>query len=348
MNTYSKTDYVTVSNLTKRFGQNTVFEGIEFGIKQGEFVTLLGPSGCGKSTLLRSLAGLNPVDNGTILVNGEDITHQTPQERGIGMVFQSYALFPNMTVEANIAFGLKMKKLDANTIKKDVEKVIQLVDLSGKEAYYPHQLSGGQRQRVALARALVVKPRILLLDEPLSALDAKIRKRLRQQIRDIQKELNLTTVFVTHDQEEAMIMSDRIFLMNNGEIVQQGTPEQIYTQPENEFVAGFMGHYNLMEAKQAKQLFNMDTQKKLAIRPESIYVEEVGRHYPEHISLPLKATIQHQQLLGNVIRYRVAMENCQDCHLTVDLLNRSSERLLANGHQLHLRFNLNEIQPVRA
>ncbi|WP_329354718.1 ABC transporter ATP-binding protein [Vibrio natriegens] len=337
--------YVTAKNLTKRFGDNTVFEDIQFSIEQGEFITLLGPSGCGKSTLLRSLAGLNPVDGGTISVNGEDITHQVPQERGIGMVFQSYALFPNMTVEGNIAFGLKMKKLDADIIQREVAKVIELVDLKGKEKQFPHQLSGGQRQRVALARALVVKPRILLLDEPLSALDAKIRKHLRQQIRDIQKEMNLTTIFVTHDQEEAMIMSDRIFLMNKGEIVQAGTPEEIYTQPANEFVAGFMGHYNLVEADHAKQLFNIDTQSKVAIRPESIYVREQGRQYGNHISAPQSGIIKNHQLLGNVIRYQVEVNECE---LTVDLLNRSSERLLANGSQLELLFNLNEIQPVRA
>lgn len=337
--------YVTAKNLTKRFGDNTVFEDIQFTIEQGEFITLLGPSGCGKSTLLRNLAGLNPVDGGMISVNGEDITYQVPQERGIGMVFQSYALFPNMTVEGNIAFGLKMKKLSADDIQREVTKVIDLVDLKGKEKQYPHQLSGGQRQRVALARALVVKPRILLLDEPLSALDAKIRKHLRQQIRDIQKEMNLTTIFVTHDQEEAMIMSDRIFLMNKGEIVQAGTPEEIYTQPANEFVAGFMGHYNLVEANQAKQLFNIDTTNKVAIRPESIYVKEQGRQYGSHISAPQIGIIKNHQLLGNVIRYQV---DVNECELTVDLLNRSSERLLANGSQLELLFNLNEIQPVRA
>jgi putative spermidine/putrescine transport system ATP-binding protein len=335
--------YVSVTQLTKRFGENTVFEDIDFTIEQGEFVTLLGPSGCGKSTLLRSLAGLNPVDSGVIAVDGEDITHQTPQQRGIGMVFQSYALFPNMTAFDNIAFGLKMKKLAADQIATDVAKVIALVDLQGKEQHYPHQLSGGQRQRVALARALVVRPRILLLDEPLSALDAKIRKRLRQQIRDIQKELNLTTVFVTHDQEEAMTMSDRIFLMNKGEIVQQGSPESIYTQPANEFVAGFMGHYNLVDAIHAKRLFNIDTDWKVAIRPESIYVREAGRQYDAHISAPQQGVIQDHQLLGNIIRYQVLVQGCE---LTVDLLNRSSERLLSTGTSLELLFNLNEIQPV--
>ncbi|MEJ2764655.1 ABC transporter ATP-binding protein [Photobacterium sp. MCCC 1A19761] len=337
--------YVTVNQLTKRFGDNTVFEDIGFQIEQGEFVTLLGPSGCGKSTLLRSLAGLNPVDGGEIWVDGVNITHQVPQQREIGMVFQSYALFPNMTVAENIAFGLKMKKLPAATIAKEVAKVIALVELKGKEKHYPHELSGGQRQRVALARALVVKPRILLLDEPLSALDAKIRKHLRQQIRDIQQELNLTTVFVTHDQEEAMIMSDRIFLMNQGEIVQQGSPEAIYTHPANEFVAGFMGHYNLVDADKARQLFAIETDWKVAIRPESIYVKEAGRQYGSHISAPQQGTIKHHQLLGNVIRYGVEVSGCE---LTVDLLNRSSERLMAPGSQLELLFNLNEIQPVRA
>ncbi|BEI24994.1 ABC transporter ATP-binding protein [Vibrio fluvialis] len=337
--------YVSVQQLTKRFGDNTVFESIQFDIQQGEFITLLGPSGCGKSTLLRSLAGLNPVDSGSIIVGGEEITHAAPQKRGIGMVFQSYALFPNMTVAGNIGFGLKMQGLDKATMAREVAQVIELVALQGKEECYPHQLSGGQRQRVALARALVVKPRILLLDEPLSALDAKIRKHLRQQIRDIQKELNLTTIFVTHDQEEAMTMSDRIFLMHQGKIVQQGSPESIYTQPANEFVAGFMGHYNLVDAAQAKTLFNLDTPWKVAIRPESIYVAEHGRHYGAHISAPQRAVIKSHQLLGNVIRYHVAVDECE---LTVDTLNRSSKRLLPSGSALELRFNLNEIQPVSA
>ncbi|EEX40084.1 ABC transporter ATP-binding protein [Vibrio furnissii] len=336
---------VSVQQLTKRFGNNTVFESIQFDIQQGEFITLLGPSGCGKSTLLRSLAGLNPVDSGSIFVGGEEITHAAPQKRGIGMVFQSYALFPNMTVAGNIGFGLKMQGRDKATMAREVAQVIELVALQGKEECYPHQLSGGQRQRVALARALVVKPRILLLDEPLSALDAKIRKHLRQQIRDIQKELNLTTIFVTHDQEEAMTMSDRIFLMHQGKIVQQGSPESIYTQPANEFVAGFMGHYNLVNAAQAKTLLNLDTPWKVAIRPESIYVAEQGRHYGAHISAPQRAVIKSHQLLGNVIRYHVAVDTCE---LTVDTLNRSSERLLPSGSALELRFNLNEIQPVSA
>ncbi|SGY95350.1 ABC transporter ATP-binding protein [Moritella viscosa] len=335
--------FVTVKNLQKSFGSNTVFSDINFSIKQGEFVTLLGPSGCGKSTLLRSLAGLNNVEAGEIWVGDQNITHLAPQKRDIGMVFQSYALFPNMTVANNIAFGLKMKKLSKNEISKQVARVIELVELKGKEHQYPHQLSGGQKQRVALARALVVQPKILLLDEPLSALDARIRKHLRQQICDIQKELNLTTVFVTHDQEEAMTMSDRIFLMNEGAIVQQGSAEKIYTQPHNEFVAGFMGHYNLLSTQQAQDVLNIQINGKLAIRPESIYVREAGRTYGEHISAPTQGIIKNHQLLGNVIRYQVTVKGCD---ITVDLLNRSSERLFKTGSQLELLFNLNELQQV--
>ena len=337
--------YVKVSQLAKSFGDVNVFQDINFEIEKGEFITLLGPSGCGKSTLLRCIAGLSQVDNGELWVDGENITDVSPQQREIGMVFQSYALFPNMTVEDNVAFGLKMKGISKSEARTEVKKMIDLVELDGKEKFYPSELSGGQRQRVALARALVVKPRILLLDEPLSALDAKIRKSLRQQILNIQRELNLTTVFVTHDQEEAMLLSDRIFLMDQGSIVQQGKPEEIYTKPVNEFVASFMGHYNLIEADTANQWFNLASQEKVAIRPESIYIREAGRQYGEHISAPMPATIVSHQLLGNVIRYNVKVEENE---LTVDLLNRSSERLMAKGSSLELMFNLNEIQPVRA
>jgi len=308
--------YVKVSQLTKSFGDVTVFQDINFEIEKGEFITLLGPSGCGKSTLLRCLAGLNQVDDGELWVDGEDITDISPQQREIGMVFQSYALFPNMTVEDNVAFGLKMKGISKSEARSEAKKMIDLVELDGKEKFYPSELSGGQRQRVALARALVVKPRILLLDEPLSALDAKIRKSLRQQILNIQRELNLTTVFVTHD-----------------------------TKPANEFVASFMGHYNLIEAETANQWFNLASQEKVAIRPESIYIREAGRKYGEHISAPMPATVLSHQLLGNVIRYNLKVEENE---LTVDLLNRSSERLMAKGSSLELMFNLNEIQPVRA
>ncbi|MGH8485487.1 MAG: ABC transporter ATP-binding protein, partial [Pseudomonas sp.] len=208
--------FVSVQNLQKSYAGSPVFNDINCQIEKGEFVTLLGPSGCGKSTLLRCIAGLTAVDSGKILLDGNDLVPLSPQKRGIGMVFQSYALFPNMTVEQNVAFGLRMQKVNAEESRTRVREVLQLVELQDFASRYPHQLSGGQCQRVALARSLVTRPRLLLLDEPLSALDARIRKHLREQIRQIQRELGLTTIFVTHDQEEALTMSDRIFLMYQG------------------------------------------------------------------------------------------------------------------------------------
>ncbi|WP_447839006.1 ABC transporter ATP-binding protein [Aeromonas salmonicida] len=317
--------HLEVSQLHKSYGETKVFEGIEFGIRKGELVTLLGPSGCGKSTLLRALAGLTPVDGGQVRMAGEDITWQAPQKRGIGMVFQSYALFPNMTVWDNVAFGLKMKPQPGRELAASVQEALSLVELDGFERRYPGELSGGQRQRVALARALVVRPRILLLDEPLSALDARIRRSLRLQIREIQQRLELTTIFVTHDQEEALTMSDRVFLMNKGSIVQSGTPEEIYTQPASEFVASFIGHYNLLAPEQAKSLFGPRFRGTLALRPESINLLPAGE---QSLDPCLPGVIRQQQLLGNIIRYQV---ECEAGLLTVDTLNRSARDLLPVG-----------------
>ena len=238
--------FVSVEHLQKTYSGTPVFSDINFTISKGEFVTLLGPSGCGKSTLLRCIAGLTPVDDGKILLDGQDIVPLNPQKRGIGMVFQSYALFPNMTVEQNVAFGLRMQKVNANDSQKRVAEVLQLVELNDFAKRYPHQLSGGQCQRVALARSLVTRPRLLLLDEPLSALDARIRKHLREQIRQIQRELGLTTIFVTHDQEEALTLSDRIAVMSAGKILQIGTPTDIYEHPKHRFVAQFIGDINFL------------------------------------------------------------------------------------------------------
>ena len=246
--------FVSVQHLQKGYAGTPVFSDINCEIAKGEFVTLLGPSGCGKSTLLRCIAGLTSVDSGKILLDGQDIVPLSPQKRGIGMVFQSYALFPNMTVEQNVAFGLRMQKVNANDSHKRATEALQLVELNDYAKRYPHQLSGGQCQRVALARSLVTRPRLLLLDEPLSALDARIRKHLREQIRQIQRELNLTTIFVTHDQEEALTMSDRIFLMNQGRIVQSGNAQTLYAAPVDAFAAGFIGNYNLLEPEAATRL----------------------------------------------------------------------------------------------
>lgn len=327
--------YLAVKQLNKHYGPTQVFENIDFEAAEGEFVTLLGPSGCGKSTLLRCLAGLTPVDSGQIFLQGEDLTPLSPQNRGIGMVFQSYALFPNMTVTGNVAFGLKMQKLPAAEIKRRVDEVLGLVELHDFVHRYPHQLSGGQCQRVALARSLVTRPRLLLLDEPLSALDARIRKHLRDQIRRIQQELRLTAIFVTHDQEEALTLSDRVVLMNKGKIVQNGSAETLYTQPVDAFAAGFIGSYNLLDARQADLLTGRPWRGRVAVRPESITLLPAGQGIP--------ASIISHSLLGNVVRYRV---QAHDVELLVDVLNRSVRDLHPNGTQIGLQLDVTTLCEV--
>ena len=319
--------FVSVEQLEKTFGDTPVFSDINFSIERGEFITLLGPSGCGKSTLLRCIAGLTPVNSGRILLNGQNLVPLSPQKRDIGMVFQSYALFPNMTVEQNVAFGLRMHKVKAEEIRQRVGEVLRLVELQDFAGRYPQQLSGGQCQRVALARSLVTRPRLLLLDEPLSALDARIRKHLREQIRQIQQELGLTTIFVTHDQEEALTMSDRIFLMNKGQIVQSGDAQSLYTAPVDAFAAGFIGNYNLLSTEQAGALLQRPVATRLAIRPESITLSLHGE---------LDGQVHSHSLLGNVIRYRVQVRGVE---LVVDVLNRAASDLLPNGQRVSLSID---------
>ncbi|WP_085665345.1 MULTISPECIES: ABC transporter ATP-binding protein [Pseudomonas] len=326
--------FVSVQKLQKSYAGSPVFENIDCRIERGEFVTLLGPSGCGKSTLLRCIAGLTPVDSGQILLDGQDIVPLSPQKRGIGMVFQSYALFPNMTVEQNVAFGLRMQKVKADESQARVREALELVELGNFAGRYPHQLSGGQCQRVALARSLVTRPRLLLLDEPLSALDARIRKHLREQIRAIQRELGLTTIFVTHDQEEALTMSDRIFLMNQGRIVQSGDAETLYTAPVDLFAAGFIGNYNLLDADSASRLLQRPVANRLAIRPESITLGINGE---------LDAEVRSHSLLGNVIRYRVRV---REVELVVDVLNRSPSDLHADGQRVSLSIDPTALREV--
>ncbi len=335
--------YVVVSNLTKSFDKTPVFANINFTIEKGEFITLLGPSGCGKSTLLRCIAGLNSVDDGRIMVEGQEITDLPPQKRGIGMVFQAYALFPNMTARENIAFGLKIKGEDKDTIARKVKEVIEIVELQGREDHLIDELSGGQRQRVALARALVTRPRILFLDEPLSALDAKIRKRLRYLIRQIQKEMGLTTIFVTHDQEEAMVMSDRIFLMNKGAIVQSGTPDEVYTHPQSEFAAGFMGNYNIIDEAASREYFGLSGTVKSAVRPEAIFINHPAAGV-DCVDKTMEGVITFKQLLGNVMRYAV---KTGDQDISVDVLNSHAEQY-AEGQQVKLYFSADEINELRA
>lgn len=325
--------FLSIRGLHKRYGQTTIFTDIDCEIGKGEFVTLLGPSGCGKSTLLRCIAGLTEVDGGQILLDGQDLVPLSPQKRGIGMVFQSYALFPNMTAAQNVAFGLRMQKVGKDDSARRVKEALAMVELDQHAERYPHQLSGGQCQRVALARSLVTRPRLLLLDEPLSALDARIRKHLREQIRSIQQELGLTTIFVTHDQEEALTLSDRIFLMNAGRIVQSGDAETLYTAPVDAFAAGFIGNYNLLEAEAASRLLQRPVSARVAIRPEAIALGEGG----------IEAEVRSHSLLGNVIRYRV---QAQGVELLVDVLNRSADDLHPVGRRIGLRIDADAVREV--
>jgi len=240
---------VKLEDIVKTFGETVALKGINLHVKDGELFTLLGPSGCGKSTTLRIIAGLDFADSGHLYFDDDDVTYKSSSERGAVLVFQNYALWPHMTVYDNVAYGLKVKKLPKQEIERKVKWALELVKLEGYEDRYPTQLSGGQQQRVAIARALVVEPKLLLLDEPLSNLDAKLRLEMRSEIRRIQRELGITVIYVTHDQEEAMAISDRVAVMNIGQIEQVGTPKEIYEQPKTEFVAAFMGKTNVIPAE---------------------------------------------------------------------------------------------------
>lgn len=253
--------HLALKNVSKIFGDFAAVRDFTLDVQKGEFVSFLGPSGCGKTTTLRMIAGFEIPTTGEITINGMDITQKPPNQRHVGMVFQAYALFPNLTVAQNIAFGLRVRKEKESFIKERVDEMLSIINLKEKADNYPYQLSGGQMQRVALARALAISPDVLLLDEPLSALDAKIRVSLRAEIRSIQQKLGITTIYVTHDQEEALSLSDRIVVMNMGEMDQVGTPFEIYNFPHTQFVANFVGTLNTASAEivdPARGLLSMD------------------------------------------------------------------------------------------
>ena len=240
---------ITIEKLTKRFGEKTVLDGIDLQIAAGELFFLLGPSGCGKTTLLRAVAGLNEPDSGRILAGGRDLTGVPPHERDMGMVFQSYALWPHMTLRQNVAFGLEMRSVKRAEVRQRARRALELVKLGDRANSRPNELSGGQQQRVALARALVIEPQGLLLDEPLSNLDAKLRLEMRAEIRRICKEAGLTAIYVTHDQKEALSIADRLAILDQGRLLQVGTPQEVYTKPASRFVAQFIGETTFVEGR---------------------------------------------------------------------------------------------------
>jgi len=313
--------YLTIKDLTKTYDGNHVLDHISIDLEKGMFMSLLGPSGCGKTTILRIIAGLTKSDGGMVTLNGSSIDHLPPNKRNMGIVFQSYALFPHMTVQQNIAYGLEQRKMDKNQIKKEVQEAIEMVQLTGFEHRKPKQLSGGQQQRVALARALVIKPELLLLDESLSALDKKLRMDMQVELRQIQKRVGITTIFVTHDQEEAMTMSDKIALMNKGKIVQVDTPKAIYEKPKNAFVANFLGQANsfigMVKAKQGDQYTLSSLLNGQTLVVESAQNLEMGKKYmvivrPEKIHLSSSkgentqsGTIKFITYAGNMTEFRI-------------------------------------------
>ena len=307
--------YLDLTHLVKTFGANRVVKDFSLGIDKGEFVSLLGPSGCGKTTVLRMVAGFEGPTSGQVVIDGQDVTALRPNQRKIGMVFQAYALFPNLNVAQNVAFGLKVAGVGREETEARVTEMLRLIGLPDKGASYPFQLSGGQQQRVALARALAPRPRVLLLDEPLSALDAKVRVSLRNEIRAIQRDLGITTIFVTHDQEEALSISDRVVVMNGGIAEQVGTPFQVYNQPTTRFVANFVGTLNTFEATVdtpatgAVRLGGVPVALGravraggmigLALRPEAVHL---GRGPGREVVLP--ATVREVHFMGSVIRIK--------------------------------------------
>ncbi len=348
---------VHVEGVSKRFahrvkGEIYAAKDVVLDVRPGEFLTLLGPSGCGKTTTLRMIAGFETPDAGRIRFDGQDITDVPANQRNIGFVFQNYALFPHLSVFENVAYGLRVRGLPRDAIGERVGSVLALVGLGGYEHQFSGQLSGGEQQRVALARAIVIRPRVLLFDEPLSNLDAKLRVQMRQEIRDLQSRLAITTIYVTHDQEEAMAVSDRIAVMNQGSVVQEGTAQDLYHRPASQFVAQFVGRVNLLPgrildivdgtarvaalgsmivAKSAPAGLAVGDAVRLIVRPEAI---EVVRDRGGSETLP--ATVVSHSFLGEKIEYTI---RCADEVMQAVRYNAGMGSIIAAGESVGLRFS---------
>ena len=341
--------FLEIEHLRKTFGVLAVVEDFDLAVERGEFISFLGPSGCGKTTTLRMVAGFETPTSGVIRIDGKDVTKAKPNQRNVGMVFQSYALFPNMTIADNVGFGLKVAGRPAAEIRSRVEEMLALIKLPQLGGRYPYQLSGGQQQRVALARALAIKPKLLLLDEPLSALDAKIRVSLRQEIRQIQRELGITAIYVTHDQEEALSISDRIVVMSQGRMEQVGTPFEIYNYPRTRFVASFVGTLNVLKAQvtDASGRLTVDGQpiataaplgdaktgefRSIALRPEAVSLTAGAGD-----ANTLQGTVEEVSFLGSVVRIRVRFgENA----ISLDTFNKPSVAPPERGTKVAVGFS---------
>ena len=320
---------IEIRNLSRSFGAVKAVDGVDLDINAGEFLTLLGPSGSGKTTVLRMIAGFETPDSGVIKLNGQDITNQPPYERDVNTVFQDYALFPHMDVITNIEYGLRVKKVDKNERRAKALEALEQVRLSGYENRKPSQLSGGQRQRVALARALVNRPAVLLLDEPLGALDLKLRQQMQIELKELQREVGITFIFVTHDQEEALTMSDRIAVFDKGKIQQLDRPAAIYEKPTNEFVAGFVGVSNLISGSAAQTLLGKSGT--FTVRPEKIQISQ---------SSGAAGTIKEVEYLGPATRFIVDL----DAGVRLVVLKQNSEESASDvmnmrGKQVNLAWD---------
>jgi len=341
---------VALDGIAKKFGQFIALRSITLSVDQGEFVCFLGPSGCGKTTLLRIIAGLEPQNLGAVMMAGRDVSGLPPKLRNYGIVFQSYALFPNLSVARNIAYGIESRKTPKADVDRRVDQLLALVGLGGHKHKYPAQLSGGEQQRVALARALAPSPALLLLDEPLSALDARVRQSLRREVRDLQRRLGITTIMVTHDQEEALAMADRIVVMNHGVVEQVGTPVEVYTRPRSPFVARFVGQMNFIPATACEEPGRVrvgDTQFRhlareplapgtpvtLAIRPEEILVDAVTMPGENRLLTRVRAV----QFLGPFTRLSLTLPGAAGGILECDVAaNAFAELRTAEGAELAL------------
>jgi iron(III) transport system ATP-binding protein len=351
---------VTLSNITKQFGDVTAVKELDITIKEGEFFTFLGPSGCGKTTTLRMIAGFYYPSAGKVKFDDRDMTTVSPEKRNTGMVFQNYALFPHMTVFENVAFGLKVRKVSKAEVKRRVEDVLEKVRLKAFIERQVSQLSGGQQQRVALARALVIEPDILLLDEPLSNLDARLRDEMRNEILRLQREYGITTIYVTHDQVEALTMSDRIAVFNVGNCQQIGTPTEIYNQPVNDFVAEFIGETNLFEVKQrdeglfcedlnllvhadtpGEEVFSKNENFKMSVRPEAIILSKT---IVEGVNV-LKGKVDLVQFTGESVHSFIKVN---EAHATLKVtdLNRGPSTYLQEGSDIYVQLPPDQVRIV--